>query len=66
MSLWRTLAVVAGALMIGVLLFASADRAGLLERRQIARITIEGIITEDRELLRLLQEDRRKSNMSLP
>jgi protease-4 len=56
LSLWRTLAVIAALLAIGLILFSSADRAGLLERRQIARVTIEGIITEDRDLLRLLQK----------
>lgn len=63
-SLWRLLAVIAGALMIGVLLFASADRAGLLERRQIARVTIEGIITDDRELLRLLKKIGENQNVA--
>jgi protease-4 len=55
-SLWRTLAVIAGALAIGFLLFSSAERAGLLESRQIARVTIEGMITEDRALLQLLKK----------
>ena len=41
LSLWRTLAVIAGLLAIGLLLFASADRAGLLESRQIARVTLK-------------------------
>lgn len=56
LSLWRTLAVIAGLLAIGLLLFSSADRAGLLDSRQIARVTIEGMITEDRDLLRMLQK----------
>ncbi len=56
LSLWRTLAVIAGLLAIGLLLFSSADRAGLLDTRQIARVTIEGMITEDRDLLRMLQK----------
>lgn len=56
LSLWRTLAVIAGLLSVGLLLFTSADSAGLLERKQIARVTLEGIITEDRDLLRLLQK----------
>jgi protease-4 len=56
LSLWRTLAVLAGLLAIGFMLFSSADRMGLLENRQIARVTIEGVITEDRDLLRLLQK----------
>lgn len=56
LSLWRTLAVVAGLLAIGFLLFTSADKAGLLEGRQIARVSIEGMITEDRALLQMLQK----------
>jgi protease-4 len=56
LSLWRTLAVIAGLLPVGLVLFSSADSAGLIERRQIARVTVEGIITEDREQLRLLQK----------
>ena len=51
-----TFAVIAGLLAIGLLLFSSADRAGLLDTRQIARVTIEGMITEDRDLLRMLQK----------
>ena len=31
LSLWRTFAVIAGLLAIGLLLFSSADRAGLLD-----------------------------------
>jgi protease IV len=56
LSWWRGLAVVAGLLAMGLLLFSSADQAGILERRQIARVTLEGMITEDRDLLRLLQK----------
>jgi protease IV len=56
LSLWRTLAVVAGLLAVGFLLFSSADRTGLLGTRQIARVSIEGVITEDRDFLRLLKK----------
>jgi protease-4 len=56
LSLWRSLAVIAGLLALGVILFSSAERTGLLETRQIARVTLEGIITEDRDLLRLLRK----------
>lgn len=56
LSLWRTLAVVAGLLAISFLLFTSADKAGLLQGRQIARVSIEGMITEDRALLQMLQK----------
>jgi protease IV len=55
-SQWRILAVVAALLALGVILFSSAERTGLLETRQIARITVDGIITEDRDFLRLLKK----------
>ena len=55
-SLWRTLALVVGLLAAGLLLFSSAERAGLVEQKQIARITLEGLITDDRDLLRLIQK----------
>jgi protease IV len=56
LSLWRGIAVIAGLLAMGLLLFSSADKAGLLERRQIARVTLDRMITEDHDLLRLLQK----------
>jgi protease-4 len=56
LSLWRVLAVLAATLALGLLLFASAGRVGLIEQRQIARITIEGLITDDRDLLRLIKK----------
>jgi protease-4 len=56
LSLWRGLAVIAGLLALGLILFSSAERTGLLETRQIARVTISGIITEDRDLLKLLRK----------
>lgn len=56
LSLWRALAVIAGVLAVGFLLFSSAERSGLLENRQIARVTIEGMITEDRDMLLMLKK----------
>jgi protease IV len=56
LSLWRVLAVAAGVLALGFLLLSSAQRTGLLEQRQIARVTIEGLITDDRDLLRLIKK----------
>jgi protease-4 len=56
LTLWRVLAVAGGALAVGLLLFSSAERAGLIEQKQIARITIEGLITEDRDLLNLIKK----------
>jgi len=56
LSLWRGLAILAGLFAVGLLAFSSADGVGLAERRQIARISLEGIITEDREQLKLLKK----------
>jgi protease-4 len=56
LSVWRVLAVVAGALALGLILFSSAERAGLIEQKQIARITIDRLITDDRDLLRLIKK----------
>jgi protease-4 len=56
LSWWRALAVIAAVVALGVLAFSSADKMGLLEQRQIARVTIEGLITEDREVLRMFKK----------
>jgi protease-4 len=56
LSFWRILAVVGGLLAVGLLTYSSAERAGLVEQRQIARIVIEGNITEDRDLLQLIKK----------
>jgi protease-4 len=53
---WRAFAVLAGVLAFGLLVFSSTDGAGLAERRQIARVTFEGLITEDRDQLKLLKK----------
>jgi protease IV len=68
LSWWRGVAVIAGLLALGLLAFASADRAGLTETRQIARVSLEGIITEDRDQLRMfkkLAEDKRVAGVIL-
>ena len=56
LSLWRALAVIASLLALGLLVFSSAERAGLTERRQIARVSLEGLITEDRDKLKLFKQ----------
>jgi protease IV len=55
LSLWRALAVVAALLVFGLVAFASADRVGIVERRQIARVSLEGFISENRDQLKLLK-----------
>ncbi len=56
LSWWRGLAVLAALLAAGLLIFSSAEGVGLAERRQIARVSLEGIITEDRDKLKLLKQ----------
>lgn len=62
LSVWRIAAILLGALAL-VALGVSSSRDGpgsaaFGERKQIARITIEGVITENRDQLRLLQRVR--------
>jgi protease-4 len=54
LSFWRVLAVLAAAAAIGSLVVAGGD--GLTERRQIARVSVEGLITESREQLQMLKK----------
>ena len=54
LSLWRSLAVVAGVLALGVMFSMRDGQNGFTQPRQIARISIEGMITEDRAQLELL------------
>jgi protease IV len=56
LSWWRALAVVAGLCVVGLLVFSTADDIGLTERRHIARVSLDGILTEDRNQLKLLHE----------
>jgi protease-4 len=55
LSVWRSLAVVAVLLAVGLIAFTGVDRAGLADRRQIARVSVEGLITEDRDKLKLFK-----------
>src|SRR5262245_64918708 len=55
LSVWRGLAIVAGLFALGLVAFSSADGVGLAERNQIARVSLEGIITEDRDQIKLLK-----------
>ena len=55
LSWWRGLAVLGGLLAFGLLVFSSSDGVGITERRQIARVSLEGLITEDRDLLKLFK-----------
>jgi protease-4 len=55
LSFWRILAVVGLTFAIGALMFSRDGGLGFAEPRQIARVTIDGLITESRPQLRLLE-----------
>ncbi len=54
-SLWRGLAIVAGAIALGAVTLVGASDWTFAPPKQVARITIEGMITEDRAQLRMLK-----------
>jgi protease IV len=54
-SLWRTLAIIAGVAALGVMASMRDGKVGFAEPRQIARVAIEGVITEDRAQLQMLR-----------
>lgn len=55
LGLWRGIAVVAGVLALGALALIGSGAQNLVKRDQIARVTIEGVITEDRKQIELLR-----------
>jgi protease-4 len=55
LTFWRVAAVLAGVIAIGALVFKSTGRVGLGDRH-IARVNIEGIITEDRDQLTMFKK----------
>jgi protease-4 len=56
LSFWRIAAVIAALLAVGGYFFAGDDGLNIAERRQIARVSIEGMITEDRAQLAMLKK----------
>lgn len=56
LTLWRGAGIAALALALGVLAFGGDSFWGLTEQKHIARIAIEGTITEDRDQLKMLKE----------
>lgn len=55
-SFWRIAAVAAIVVAIGAVAFSNERVAGLVERKHIARVSISGAITENREQLKMLQK----------
>lgn len=62
LSFWRVLAIIAVTLAIGA--YFLSGEAGLIDRRQVARVSIEGMITEDRDFLRLLNQVGEAQNVA--
>ncbi len=55
-SLWRALAIFGLAVAIGVWAFSGEDGLSLSGSKHIARVTISGMITEDRDQLKMLKK----------
>ncbi len=56
LSIWRALAILIGVVAIGYMASMRDGGPGFAHPRQIARVTIEGMITEDRAQLKLLRD----------
>lgn len=56
LSLWRGAGIAALTLAVGLLIFGGDKLASLSSQKQIARIAIEGTITEDRDQLKMLKD----------
>ena len=55
-SWWRALAIIAAVAVVGVVSAKTAEKAGFTETRHIARVSLEGFISEDRAQLKLLRD----------
>jgi len=55
LGVWRSLAVVAGVLSVGAVALVAGGAKDLVKKDQIARVSIEGLITDDRKKQELLE-----------
>jgi protease IV len=55
LTLWRGLAIMAGVAALSALVATNRSSLGITQPNQIARVAIEGVITEDRDQLRMLK-----------
>lgn len=58
LTFWRSAAVLFVGLLLGALLFGSNDLSSLSGTKQIARVAIEGTITDDRDQIAMLKKIR--------
>ncbi len=63
LAVWRSAAVLFVGLLLGALMFGSADLSTLAGTKQIARVAIEGTITDDRDQIAMLKKIRDASNV---
>jgi protease-4 len=63
-TLWRGAGLAALAIAIGVLMFGSDKLATLTGEKQIARVAIEGTITENRDQLKMLKDIADNDNVA--
>jgi protease-4 len=63
LTFWRTAAVLFVGLLLGAMMFGSQDLSTLAGTKQIARVAIEGTITDDREQIAMLKKIREAGNV---
>lgn len=63
LTFWRSAAVLFIGLLVGALMFNSDDLSSLAGTKQIARVSIEGTITDDRDQLAMLKKIRDASHV---
>jgi protease-4 len=63
LAFWRTAAVLFVGLLLGALMFGSEDLSTLAGTKQIARVAVEGTITDDRDQIALLKKIRDASHV---
>jgi protease IV len=64
LTVWRSAFIVAGVVGAGAVAYALGAGQSLTQQRQIARVTIEGLITEDRQQLRMLERLAKSPNVA--
>jgi protease IV len=64
LTAWRSAFIVAGVLAAGAIAFALGAGESISQQRQIARVTIEGTISEDRQQLRMLERLAKAPNVA--
>jgi protease IV len=64
LTAWRSAFIVAGVVAVGALAYAMGAGESLTQQRQIARVSIEGMISEDRQQLRMLERLAKAPNVA--